>query len=172
MKKDTVSILICFAFLAVLGWVVRVIVIGYPQNPYKFDFAQSEIGLPLYQEHCEACHGPKAAGGTAPALNYDGVFRYGSSDWEQFQNIRQGITATDMAAFHDLSDDEIWQILGYINNADYILTEEELAAQEAEAAAAEAAGDGEPQPIQIGVSQIDSETEAEPEPVQIGVPQQ
>lgn len=136
----------CLAFLAVLGYVVDRIVIGDPQNPYLFNTLEAQKGMPLYKENCQMCHGKKAVGATAPALNYDAVWRYGVSDWEKFQNVRQGIAATDMPSFKNLTDDETWQILSYVNNTDYIPDPDDEQADEsadstAEDGATEAGGD-------------------------------
>ncbi len=131
----------CLAFLGVLGYVVDRIVIGDPQNPFLYNTIEAQNGLPLYNENCAMCHGPKAVGGSAPALNYDAVWRYGVSDWEKFQNVRQGITATDMPSFKDLTDDDIWLILSYVNNTDYVIDPADEAVDESSDGATDGAAE-------------------------------
>lgn len=69
-------------------------------------------GRALFRAHCEACHGRGASGGTAPAL-VGRDLAHGASDWALFQTIRNGVAGTPMQP-HDFSRNDLWKLVGYI----------------------------------------------------------
>ncbi len=87
--------------------------------------ADLELGRRLYLENCASCHGPWGRGdGLDMPLDErgkpievrdltSGKFRGGTCEDEVFRRIRCGIPGTPMSAA-GVSDDEIWQIVHYV----------------------------------------------------------
>jgi alcohol dehydrogenase (cytochrome c) len=71
-------------------------------------------GKALFRSTCQACHGPGARGGTAPAL-VGRDLAHGASDWAIFQTIRNGVPGTPMPA-HTFSDDDSWKLVSYLQD--------------------------------------------------------
>ena len=59
--------------------------------------------------------GGDARGGRGPALPA-GDFLHGGEDGQIFQNIREGIAATQMPGFDQLLTNELWQLVAYIRS--------------------------------------------------------
>ena len=81
------------------------------KNP--FDTPQdAEQGGRLFQTHCSYCHGPRGEGGRGADLT-NGQYRYGGSDAELFNTIRNGIRGSEMPAVR-ASDDEVWRMVAFV----------------------------------------------------------
>jgi len=87
------------------------------ENPFAGDDNAAGIGMAVYEEKCRRCHGTDAHGkGNAPDLveaanshNEDYLFWWVSAGGEGFS----------MPAFSpELSDDEIWQVITFLQQAD------------------------------------------------------
>lgn len=83
-------------------------------NPYT---SESDIrrGRMQVRAYCSVCHGREGQGGRGPSL-ISGSFRRGSTDRAILDNIKNGITGTDMTAF-PVDDDFIWPIVSYMRAA-------------------------------------------------------
>ena len=81
-------------------------------NPYT-SAADLAMGRGLYNGRCGHCHGQNGEGGRGAALN-TGRFRHGGSDRELFLTIRHGIPDTEMPGACNLTDMEIWRMVGYV----------------------------------------------------------
>ncbi len=80
--------------------------------------AQENKGKQLYMQHCAQCHGAGLDGGNAQSL-IDGVWQYGEGRNYIRRNIKFGIPHVGMPAYDEtLSDEEINQVLTYIENFD------------------------------------------------------
>src|SRR5262249_3632445 len=77
-------------------------------------------GEPLYDEHCADCHGPYGNGDGPLADSLErrppnlvaslAARREGDMLWA----VAQGVPGTRMAAFAQLSEDQIWDVLNYV----------------------------------------------------------
>ena len=83
------------------------------ENP-RSSPADVSAGAGIFAERCASCHGPAAAGGTAPEL-VTAASAHGGSDWSLFKTIRRGIPGTAMVAT-GLSELQAWQVVGYIQS--------------------------------------------------------
>jgi putative heme-binding domain-containing protein len=82
-------------------------------NP--FDTPEGRLkGQELFEAHCVYCHGPHGEGGRGANLT-KGVYRYGSSDREIFDTIRNGIKGTEMPPVR-VTNDEVWQMVAYVKS--------------------------------------------------------
>lgn len=80
-------------------------------------------GAMLYQQNCLSCHGPQGAGdgpsalGLSPApTNFTDLENMQEkSPLQAFHTIRFGVDGTSMQPFHQLRDDEIWDLAFYIS---------------------------------------------------------
>ncbi len=87
------------------------------ENPYAGDEDAFVIGMDIFGERCERCHGPDARGeGSAPDL-------IASADEHEadylFYWVSTGGDSLIMPAFSsNLSEDEIWQVITYITQLD------------------------------------------------------
>lgn len=72
-------------------------------------------GRRVFEQRCVTCHGPGLSGGAAPDLT-TGVFRYGTSDWALFRNLRHGIVALPSHP-RGLPVDATWQVIAFIRSA-------------------------------------------------------
>lgn len=71
----------------------------------------------LYQERCGSCHGKQFQGGNAQSM-VDGVWQFGSADFDLDRNIRHGIAAVGMPAYNAvLSDAEVRGLIGLLREA-------------------------------------------------------
>jgi len=85
--------------------------------PLLFSFSFSdvslfELGRIIYKKHCSTCHGKDRIGLTAPPLIPQ--FLKGKSEDYLFRVVKNGIPASQMPAFPNLSDTEIKAIITYI----------------------------------------------------------
>ncbi len=87
------------------------------ENPFAGDEDAADAGMAIFAERCERCHGPDALGeGSAPNLvasadahNADYLFYW----------VSTGGDSLDMPSFSgSLSEDEIWQVITYIQQLD------------------------------------------------------
>lgn len=81
-------------------------------NPFTSD-ADIAFGRAVYHGRCGQCHGLEGEGGRGAALN-TGRFRYGGSDRELFLTIRNGIPNSEMPGAGNLTDMEVWRMVGYV----------------------------------------------------------
>lgn len=101
-----------------------------------------KIGRQLYQEHCSACHGEEgdgngmlAEGLTPEPTSFRDEKMLGISPFQAFNTIRLGVPGTSMRAFHELSDQEAWELSFYVNSLYYEgdVAQEDIAANFARA---------------------------------------
>jgi len=85
------------------------------KNPFAGNRSAVAAGAVLYRQTCQSCHGGKARGDRGPAL-VSGNFRHGGDDGELFQTIRNGIPGSQMPAFSDLPEDNVWRIISYLRS--------------------------------------------------------
>jgi len=107
------SLVICLSAAPLLAQ--RGELLDAQKNPFAGNDAASAAGAVLYQKTCQSCHGGAAQGDRGPALA-TGNFRHGSEDSDLFQNIRNGIPATQMPSFSALPTDDIWRIITYLRS--------------------------------------------------------
>jgi len=88
---------------------------GTARNPLGAGPDVIAAGRVVFDQACQSCHGPGAAGDRGPALN-TGAFRGGSADAELFRTIREGLSGTQMPPFRGLTDDQIWQVISYLRS--------------------------------------------------------
>ncbi len=81
------------------------------KNPMAGDPASAVAGKKVYDQACQGCHGPDGRGDRGPAL---GTLKRGSADGEVFMNIRTGVRGTQMPPFSQLSSDDVWRLVSYI----------------------------------------------------------
>lgn len=67
----------------------------------------------LYTEKCSSCHGADLSGGRAPSL-FDEKWLGATSDEAIASAVKNGVAGSDMNAFKELTDDQIWQLTQYI----------------------------------------------------------
>ena len=72
------------------------------------------IGSQLYQEYCAKCHGVDRTGTVAPPLFQLFLRKY--TEKKLINIIKNGLPATQMPAFNNLSEDEIKSIISYIKS--------------------------------------------------------
>jgi PQQ-dependent dehydrogenase (methanol/ethanol family) len=85
------------------------------RNPLAADPAAVTEGQRLYNQTCQACHGPASQGDRGPALNTP-TLAHGSDDGELFHTIRTGLPGTQMPPFARLTDTETWQLVSYVHS--------------------------------------------------------
>ena len=88
------------------------------RNPLGSDPAAAVDGQRVYAATCESCHGPAGQCNRdrgAPALSAPARGR-GNEDADIFRTIRSGIAGTQMPAFAQLTDQQIWQVVTYIRS--------------------------------------------------------
>ena len=82
------------------------------RNPYQ-SADDRESGRRVFLEKCSPCHGADAAGGdNAPNLKTSRL-KMGDADWALFQSVSgdaEGLTMPPVP----LSDEEAWQVIGYV----------------------------------------------------------
>jgi len=69
-------------------------------------------GNALFQTHCSYCHGAFGEGGRGADLTV-GRYRFGGSDAQLFQTIRNGIRGSEMGPPR-VEDDDLWRIIGFV----------------------------------------------------------
>jgi PQQ-dependent dehydrogenase (methanol/ethanol family) len=83
------------------------------RNPLTGNADAVAAGRVLYDQSCQACHGPAGQGDRGPALNA-GRFTRGNDDSDLFHVIRGGAPGTQMPSFAKLTDQQIWQLVTYV----------------------------------------------------------
>lgn len=86
-----------------------------------------EVGAKLFQQNCVACHGNAGhgdgpAGGSLnpkPANFHDPELVWNSAPFKFYNTIRLGVPGTGMAAFSQLSDDDVWALSYYVKSLPY-----------------------------------------------------
>jgi mono/diheme cytochrome c family protein len=82
-------------------------------NPYDSQDGAKQAGAKLYQRHCAACHGSKAAGrGGAPALASPDVRT--AAPGALFWVLRNGSLRRGMPSFSHIPEKQRWQIVTYL----------------------------------------------------------
>jgi len=86
------------------------------RNPYAGTENHRLAGKKLYQRYCSSCHG-KDAGGTAriPALTSSKVRE--SNEGRLFWYIRNGNSRVGMPSWSRLPDQQIWQLVTFLQMA-------------------------------------------------------
>ncbi len=85
------------------------------RNPLGTSPAAIAGGARLYNEMCQACHGPAGQGDRGPALN-TGAFARGSQDGDLFRAIREGVPGSQMPPHRGLTDEQTWQLVSYLRS--------------------------------------------------------
>jgi putative heme-binding domain-containing protein len=83
------------------------------RNPLAGDPKAITDGAVLFRQECVFCHGVGARGGMRGPDLTTGSWSHGGSDSELAGTIRGGVPGTAMGP-HNLTDDEIWQIVAYL----------------------------------------------------------
>ncbi|MCA9858739.1 MAG: DUF4149 domain-containing protein [Thermomicrobiales bacterium] len=90
-------------------------------NPVAATGDSVSRGSALFQANCLACHGatgngdgPLSEGMFPPPADFSAPHTRVHSDGQLFDWIRNGKTDTDMPAFSTLTDEEIWDLINYI----------------------------------------------------------
>lgn len=73
------------------------------------------LGKKVYVNQCALCHGIDGVGGKGPALNVPKLQR-ATSETEIAQVIRRGLPGSEMPGFWALSDQEIQQLVRYVQS--------------------------------------------------------
>src|SRR4029077_3261984 len=82
------------------------------RNPLASDTAAAAAGRVLYDQTCQSCHAPSGQGDRGPALNTN-RFVHGNADGDLFHSIRAGVPGTQMPAFAQLTDAQVWPLMSY-----------------------------------------------------------
>ena len=85
------------------------------KNPVTNEPAAVAAGHRLFAQTCQACHGSSGIGDAAPALNKPG-FTHGDSDEAIFRTIREGVRGTQMPANTETPDEQVWELVAYIQS--------------------------------------------------------
>jgi PQQ-dependent dehydrogenase (methanol/ethanol family) len=85
------------------------------RNPLGSNPSAVAAGRAVFDQTCQACHGPGATGDRGPALN-TGAFSRGSEDGDLFHTIREGLPGTQMPPFRGLTDQQVWQVVSYLRS--------------------------------------------------------
>ncbi len=70
-------------------------------------------GKTIFNGQCALCHGIGGAGSRGPALNLPKLAR-AADNAALFKVIKEGIRDSEMPQFWQLTDQEIWQVAGYV----------------------------------------------------------
>jgi len=81
-------------------------------NPYQ---SVSDIarGKQMFLGHCAPCHGPEGNGGKGANLAQPNLPR-GADDPSLFKTIQDGIPGTEMPRAWEMTDHEVWQVVGFV----------------------------------------------------------
>jgi len=85
------------------------------RNPLGNNAAAAAAGRLVYDQTCQACHGPAGQGDRGPALT-SGTFTRGNDDGDLFRAIRDGVQGSQMPPFRGLSDEQVWQLVSYLRS--------------------------------------------------------
>jgi PQQ-dependent dehydrogenase (methanol/ethanol family) len=89
---------------------------GIVSNPLAGNLTSAADGLRLFNQTCQACHGPAGQGSDrGPALMTRRLV-HGNADADLFRSIRAGVAGTQMPPFAGLSDTQIWQLVTYLRS--------------------------------------------------------
>jgi mono/diheme cytochrome c family protein len=88
----------------------------------RLDAEARARGRVLYLDHCVLCHGERGDGrgvrraglSRAPADFTNPVWRQHQTPAGVFRAIRQGVPGSDMPAWKQLDDDEVWALVAYV----------------------------------------------------------
>jgi putative heme-binding domain-containing protein len=83
------------------------------RNPFAGNPEAIRQGAVLFRQECVFCHGVGARGGVRGPDVTTGSWSHGGSDADLSRTISNGVPGTAMPA-HQLTDDEIWQIVSYL----------------------------------------------------------
>jgi high-affinity iron transporter len=86
--------------------------------------ASRQAGRELFLQHCVLCHGERGDGhgtrvqalSTAPRDFTDAAWRERTSPRRLFFAIREGARGTAMPAWRSLGDDEIWNLVSFVQS--------------------------------------------------------
>lgn len=86
-----------------------------------------EHGKQLFTQSCKSCHGAEGLGNGPLAKNlapspsnfHNDTLASNLSPLQAYNTIRLGIEGTGMRPFHELSDQEVWDIAFYVNSLNY-----------------------------------------------------
>jgi alcohol dehydrogenase (cytochrome c) len=84
-------------------------------NPLAGNATAIATGKILFNQACQACHGPEGRGDRGPSL-VSGNLSHGNRDGMIFANIRSGIPGTEMPAFSQFSTEQTWQLIAYLRS--------------------------------------------------------
>jgi copper resistance protein D len=89
-------------------------------NPIPTSRESVTRGRNTYLRHCQDCHGPEGHGDSAIAAAADltrpDTWKYGSTDAQVFNSIKNG-AGDNMPSFKsDLKDDDIWELVNFIRS--------------------------------------------------------
>src|SRR5262245_30412969 len=85
------------------------------RNPLGASAAAIADGQRVYDQTCQACHGPAGQGDRGPAL-HAGALPRTREDGDLFHTIREGVAGSQMPPFKNLSDTQVWQLVSYIRS--------------------------------------------------------
>ncbi|MGH9383763.1 MAG: c-type cytochrome [Vicinamibacterales bacterium] len=83
------------------------------RNPFAGDSTAVAAGQRLFDQSCQACHGPGGRGDSGPALNTANFTR---TDVDVFRTIQGGVAGSQMPPFRQLTDNELWQLVAYLRS--------------------------------------------------------
>ena len=93
-----------------------------PVEKNPFDTPQdAELGNRLFQIHCSYCHGAGEGGRGADLTT--GLYRFGGSDPQLYNTIRNGIEGSEMAPVR-ATDDEVWRMVAFVRRLGTANTQE------------------------------------------------
>jgi PQQ-dependent dehydrogenase (methanol/ethanol family) len=85
------------------------------RNPVANEPAAIAAGQRVFDQTCQACHGAAGQGDRGPALNRTG-FTHGDSDEQIFRTIREGVRGSQMPAYTEMPDAQVWELVTYIQS--------------------------------------------------------
>ncbi len=78
--------------------------------------ADLALGEEVFQAECARCHGMGGGGGEGPSLQR-ATLRHAPTDDDLFEVIQLGIQGAGMPGNWRLTDEEIWQVAGYVRRS-------------------------------------------------------
>lgn len=79
------------------------------------DKAAAALGVPLFQQDCAFCHGPRGRGATAPSLITSDVVLDDIHGERLVPFLKKGLPAKGMPAFASVSDDQLKDITEFLH---------------------------------------------------------
>lgn len=97
-----------------------------PEPPTDLASAERvETGRALFQRHCALCHGERGDGHgrrrnlSKPARDLtDTTWQHTVGPRDVFRTIRDGVPSSPMAAWAIFSEDQIWDLVAFIDSLD------------------------------------------------------